>query len=134
MSNKSYYSNGHASLSVHGMLSDVKGPKKIFADLPFGSQESEKAEARKSQLDAFLKHLSSIPETANSEDMQEFLAINSDVCTYFGSKPLTKSRIDKMMENALDTLRTAFPHPELLSPTEDIEGDADGRTMDYRKY
>ncbi|XP_012722512.2 sorting nexin-19a isoform X1 [Fundulus heteroclitus] len=116
------------------LIKNVKGPKKIFPDLPFSSQDSEKVEARKSQLVAFLKQLSSIPETANSEDMQEFLAINSDVCTYFGRKPLTKSRIDKMMENALDTLRTAFPHPELLSPTEDIDADTDGRTMDYRKY
>lgn len=40
----------------------------------------------------------------------------------------------KMMENALDTLKTAFPHPESLSPTEDIDADADGRTMDNRKY
>lgn len=40
----------------------------------------------------------------------------------------------KMMENALDTLRTAFPNPDLLSPTEDIEGDADGRAMENRKY
>ncbi len=40
----------------------------------------------------------------------------------------------KMMENALDTLKTAFPHPESLSPVEDLEGDADGRTMDNRKY
>lgn len=40
----------------------------------------------------------------------------------------------QMMENALDTLKTAFPHPEPLSPTEDLEGDADGRTMDNRKY
>ncbi|KAG8008115.1 Sorting nexin-19 [Nibea albiflora] len=81
-----------------------------------------------------VKQLSSIPETSNSEDMQEFLALNSDVCTYFGRKPFVKSRIDKMMENALDTLKTAFPHPEPLSPTEDLEGDADGRTMDSRKY
>lgn len=40
----------------------------------------------------------------------------------------------KMMENALDTLKTAFPQPESLSPTEDIEGDSDGRTMDSKKY
>jgi len=40
----------------------------------------------------------------------------------------------KMMENALDTLKTAFPHPEPLSPTEDLEGDADVRIMDSRKY
>lgn len=38
------------------------------------------------------------------------------------------------MENALDTLKTAFPHPEPLSPTEDLEGDADGRIMDNKKY
>ncbi|XP_017287401.1 sorting nexin-19a isoform X2 [Kryptolebias marmoratus] len=119
---------------VKKLIKNVKSPKKIFPDLPFGSPDSEKVEARKSQLDTFLKQLSIIPEIASCEDMQEFLAVNSDVCSYFGRKPLSKSRIDKMMENALDTLRTAFPHPELLSPVEDVEGDADGRTMDYRKY
>ncbi|XP_047463173.1 sorting nexin-19a isoform X2 [Mugil cephalus] len=119
---------------VKKLIKNVKGPKKMFPDLPFGNPDSEKVEARKSQLDAFLKQLSSIPETANSEDMQEFLALNSDGCTYFGRKPFAKSRIDKMMENALDTLKTAFPHPEPLSPTEDVEGDTDGRTMDSRKY
>ncbi|XP_013862120.1 sorting nexin-19a isoform X2 [Austrofundulus limnaeus] len=119
---------------IKKLIKNVKSPKKIFPDLSFGSPDSEKVEARKSQLSAFLKQLSSIPEIASCDDMQEFLAINSDICTYFGRKPLSKSRIDKMMENALGTLRTAFPHPEPLSPVEDIEGDADGRTMDYRKY
>ncbi|KAM9348905.1 sorting nexin-19a [Symphorus nematophorus] len=119
---------------VKKVIKNVKGPKKMFPDLSFGSADSDKVEARKSQLDTFLKQLSSIPETSNSEDMQEFLALNADVCTYFGRKPVVKSRIDKMMENALDTLKTAFPHPEPLSPTEELEGDADGRTMDNRKY
>uniref|UniRef100_A0A3Q2XIW1 Sorting nexin 19a n=1 Tax=Haplochromis burtoni TaxID=8153 RepID=A0A3Q2XIW1_HAPBU len=116
------------------LIKNVKGPKRIFPDLSFSSPDGEKVEVRKSQLDAFLKQLSSIPEIANNEDMQEFLALNSGVCTYFGRKPFAKSRIDKMMENALDTLKTAFPHPEPLSPTEDIDGDPDGRTMDNRKY
>ncbi|KAM7374222.1 hypothetical protein PAMP_006895 [Pampus punctatissimus] len=119
---------------VKKLIKNVKGPKKIFPDLPFGNLDSEKVEARKSQLDTFLKQLNSIPETANSEDMHEFLALNSDVSPYFGRKPFVKSRIDKMVENALDTLKTAFPHPEPLSPTEDLEGDTDGRTMDNRKY
>uniref|UniRef100_A0A3Q3M8V8 Sorting nexin 19a n=1 Tax=Mastacembelus armatus TaxID=205130 RepID=A0A3Q3M8V8_9TELE len=119
---------------VKKLIKNVKGPKKLFPDLPFGNADSEKVEARKSQLDMFLKQLGSIPETANSEDMQEFLVLNSDVCTYFGRKPFGKSRIDKMMENALDTLKTAFPLTEPLSPTEDFEGDADGKTMDNRKY
>ncbi|XP_045896864.1 sorting nexin-19a [Micropterus dolomieu] len=119
---------------VKKVIKNVKGPKKLFPDLPFGNADSDKVEARKSQLDTFLKQLSSFPETSNSEDMQEFLALNSDVCTYFGRKPFVKSRIDKMMENALDTLKTAFPHPEPLSPVEDLEGDADGRTMDNKKY
>ncbi|KAM8898106.1 sorting nexin-19a isoform 4-T8 [Spinachia spinachia] len=119
---------------VKKVIKNVKGPKKMFPDLPFGNVDNDKVEARKSQLDTFLKQLSSIPETSNSEDMQEFLALNSDVCTYFGRKPFVKSRIDKMMENALDTLKTAFPHAEPLSPVEDLEGDADGRTTDSRKY
>lgn len=37
-----------------------------------------------------------------------------------------------MVENALDTLKTAFPNPEHLSPMEEYE--ADGRAMDSRKY
>nr|XP_057942195.1 sorting nexin-19a isoform X2 [Doryrhamphus excisus] len=119
---------------VKKFIKNIKGPKKMFPDLPFGNTDGEKVEARKGQLDTFLKQLSSIPETAMSEDMQEFLALNSGVCTYFERKPFGKSRIDKMMENALDTLKTAFPHPEALSPTEDLEGDSDGRTMDSRKY
>ncbi|KAM9846576.1 sorting nexin-19a [Aulostomus maculatus] len=119
---------------VKKFIKNVKGPKKMFPDLLFGNADSEKVEARKGQLDVFLKQLSSIPETANCEDMQEFLALNSDVNTYFGRKPFVKSRIDKMMENALDTLKTAFPHPEPLSPTEDLEGDPDGRTLDSKKY
>ncbi|XP_056267579.1 sorting nexin-19a [Pseudoliparis swirei] len=119
---------------VKKVIKNVKGPKKMFPDLPFGNADNDKVEARKSQLDTFLKQLSSIPETSNSEDLQEFLAVNSDVCTYFERKPFIKSRIDKMMENALDTLKTAFPHPEPLSPTEDLEGDADVRIMDSRKY
>lgn len=36
-------------------ISDVKGPKKMFPDLPFGNADSDKVEARKSQLDTFLK-------------------------------------------------------------------------------
>ena len=39
-----------------------------------------------------------------------------------------------MVVNALDTLKTAFPRCEPPSPTEDLEGDADGRTVDNRKY
>ncbi|KAK2828529.1 hypothetical protein Q5P01_019563 [Channa striata] len=119
---------------VKKLIKNVKGPKKMFPDLPFGNTDSDKVEARKSQLDTFLKQLSSIPETANSEDMKEFLALNSENYTYFERKPVVKSKIDKMMGNALDTLKTAFPYPELVSPTEDLDGDGDGRMSDNRKY
>lgn len=33
---------------------------------------------------------------SNSEDMQEFLVLNSDASRYFGRKPFVKSRIDKV--------------------------------------
>lgn len=36
-------------------ISDVKGPKKIFPDLPFGNPDIDKVEVRKGQLDTFLK-------------------------------------------------------------------------------
>lgn len=34
---------------------DVKGPKKIFPELPFGNMDSDKVEARKSLLETFLR-------------------------------------------------------------------------------
>lgn len=34
---------------------DIKGPRKLFPDLPFGNMDSEKVEARKSLLEPFLK-------------------------------------------------------------------------------
>lgn len=48
------YSTTDASMFVF-CISDVKSPRKIFPDLLFGSPDSEKVEARKSQLSAFLK-------------------------------------------------------------------------------
>lgn len=36
-------------------ISDVKGPKRLFPDLSFGNTDLEKADARKGQLDTFLK-------------------------------------------------------------------------------
>ncbi|CAG02880.1 unnamed protein product, partial [Tetraodon nigroviridis] len=117
---------------VKKLIKNVKGPKKMFPDLMFGNADNDKVEARKTQLDTFLQQLSSIPEMSNSEDMQEFLALNSDATRYFGRKPFAKSRIDKMMENAFDTLKTAFPNPDLFSPLEELE--TDGRTADSRKY
>lgn len=33
----------------------MKGPKKIFPDMPFGNMDSEKIEARKGLLETFLK-------------------------------------------------------------------------------
>uniref|UniRef100_A0A667YZB5 Sorting nexin 19a n=1 Tax=Myripristis murdjan TaxID=586833 RepID=A0A667YZB5_9TELE len=115
------------------LIKNVKCPKKLFPDLSFGNADSERVEARKNQLDTFLKQLSSIPEIAYSEDMQEFLALNTDGATSFERKPFLKSRIDKMVENALDTLKTAFPRSEPPSPTDDLEGDADGKAIDNKK-
>ncbi|XP_067262387.1 sorting nexin-19a [Chanodichthys erythropterus] len=102
------------------LIKNVKGPKKLFPDLPFSNLDTDKVEARRSQLELFLRKLCSIPEAANSEEMQEFLALNTDATAAFQKKP-SSSRIDKMVENIVDTLKTAFPRPEPQSPTE--EGD-----------
>ncbi|CAB1348803.1 unnamed protein product [Coregonus sp. 'balchen'] len=37
------------------LIKNVKGPKKIFPDLPFGNMDSDKVEARKGLLETFLK-------------------------------------------------------------------------------
>ncbi|KAJ7995177.1 hypothetical protein DPEC_G00241850 [Dallia pectoralis] len=105
------------------LIKNVKGPKKIFPDLPFGNMDSDKVEARKGLLETFLKHLCAIPETANSEEMQEFLALNTDARIAFVKKPFIVSHIDKIV----DTLKTAFPRSELQSPTDDMDGDTDGK-------
>ncbi|XP_063063497.1 sorting nexin-19 isoform X2 [Engraulis encrasicolus] len=110
------------------IIKNVKGPKKIFPDLPFGNMDSDKVEARKSLLENFLKQLCAIPETANSDEMQEFLALNTDARIAFVKKPLIVSRIDKIVMNAIvDTLKTAFPRSEPQSPTEDMDVETDGK-------
>ncbi|KAG3286977.1 sorting nexin-19 isoform X1 [Ictidomys tridecemlineatus] len=102
-------------------IKNVKGPKKLFPDLPFGNMDSDRVEARKSLLESFLKQLCAIPEIANSEEVQEFLALNTDARIAFVKKPFMVSRIDKMVVNAIvDTLKTAFPRSEPQSPTEEL--------------
>lgn len=44
----------------------------------------------------FLQQLCAIPEIANSEEMQEFLALNTDARIAFVKKPFIVSRIDKV--------------------------------------
>ncbi|XP_010891983.1 sorting nexin-19 [Esox lucius] len=111
------------------LIKNVKGPKKIFPDLPFGNMDSEKVEARKGLLETFLKQLCAIPETANSEEMQEFLALNTDARIAFVKKPFIVSHIDKIV----DTLKTAFPRSELQSPTEEMDGDTEGKLYSEKK-
>ncbi|KAL2085845.1 hypothetical protein ACEWY4_019165 [Coilia grayii] len=116
------------------IIKNVKGPKKIFPDLPFGNMDSDKVEARKSLLENFLKQLCAIPETANSDEMQEFLALNTDARIAFVKKPFIVSRIDKIVMNAIvDTLKTAFPRSEPQSPTEEVEVETDGKLPSDKK-
>lgn len=44
-----------------------------------------------------LQQLCAIPEIANSEEMQEFLALNTDARIAFVKKPFMVSRIDKVL-------------------------------------
>ncbi|KAJ8401711.1 hypothetical protein AAFF_G00376820 [Aldrovandia affinis] len=112
------------------VIKNVKGPKKPFPDLSFGNTDIDKVGARKGQLETFLKQLCNIPETANSEEVQEFLALNTDARIAFVKKPFIVSRIDKIVVNAIvDTLKTAFPRSEPQSPTEELEGEPDGKTL-----
>uniref|UniRef100_A0A671NT16 Sorting nexin-19-like n=1 Tax=Sinocyclocheilus anshuiensis TaxID=1608454 RepID=A0A671NT16_9TELE len=115
------------------ILKNVKGPKKIFPELPFGNMDSDKVEARKGLLETFLRQLCAIPETANSEEMQEFLALNTDARIAFVKKPFIVSRIDRIVVNAIvDTLKTAFPRSEPQSPTDEIDADPDGKLSRMR--
>ncbi|XP_061682742.1 sorting nexin-19-like isoform X8 [Syngnathoides biaculeatus] len=112
------------------LIKGVKGPRKIFPDMPFGNMDSDKIEARKGMLETFLKHLCAIPEIANSEQMQEFLALNTDARIAFVKKPFIVSRIDKIVVNAIvDTLKTAFPRSEPQSPTEENDGEMEGEKL-----
>ncbi|KAJ8343114.1 hypothetical protein SKAU_G00330420 [Synaphobranchus kaupii] len=112
------------------VIKNVKGPKKPFPDLSFGNTDIDKVGARKGQLETFLKQLCTIPETANSEEVQEFLALNTDARIAFVKKPFVVSRIDKIVVNAIvDTLKTAFPRSEPQSPTEEPEGEPDGKAQ-----
>ncbi|XP_043975445.1 sorting nexin-19 isoform X3 [Gambusia affinis] len=72
------------------LIKGVKGPKKVFPEMPFGNMDSDKIEARKGLLETFLK-----------------IVVNAIV----------------------GTLKTAFPHSEPQSPTEDTESEVDGGKM-----
>ncbi|XP_012675653.2 sorting nexin-19 isoform X2 [Clupea harengus] len=116
------------------IIKNVKGPKKIFPDLPFGNMDNDRVEARKSLLENFVKQLCAIPETANSDEMQEFLALNTDARIAFVKKPFIVSRIDKIVMNAIvETLKTAFPRSEPPSPTDDLEAETDGKLLSDKK-
>ncbi|XP_026138361.1 sorting nexin-19-like isoform X1 [Carassius auratus] len=116
------------------ILKNVKGPKKIFPELPFGNMDCDKVEARKGLLETFLRQLCAIPETANSEEMQEFLALNTDARIAFVKKPFIVSRIDKIVVNAIvDTLKTAFPRSDPQSPTDEIDAEPDGKPSTDKK-
>lgn len=47
-------------------------------------------------LSFILQQLCSVPEIANSDEMQEFLALNTDARIAFVKKPFIVSRIDKV--------------------------------------
>lgn len=97
--------------------------------MPFGNMDSEKIEARKGLLETFLKvgglwrscdrrsgvevvtprrlfqHLCAVSEITNSEEMQEFLALNTDARIAFVKKPFIVSRIDKVERSLRSLLR-----------------------------
>ncbi|XP_068096495.1 sorting nexin-19-like isoform X1 [Hyperolius riggenbachi] len=116
-------------------IKHIKGPKKFLPDLPFGNMDSEKVEARKSLLESFLRQLCAVPEIASSEEVQEFLALNTDARIAFVKKPFLVSRIDKIVVNAIvDTLKTAFPRSEPQSPTDELsENEVDGKAQNDSK-
>uniref|UniRef100_A0A2I3TJW4 Sorting nexin C-terminal domain-containing protein n=1 Tax=Pan troglodytes TaxID=9598 RepID=A0A2I3TJW4_PANTR len=101
-------------------IKNVKGPKNLFPDLPFGNMDSDRVE-----------QLCAIPEIANnSEEVQEFLAVNTDARISFVKKPFMVSRIEKMVVSAIvDTLKTAFPCSESQGPTEELsEAETESRS------
>lgn len=53
-----------------------------------------------------LQQLCAVPEIANSEEVQEFLALNTDARIAFVKKPFVVSRIDKV-----GTVGSCFPEP-----------------------
>ncbi|XP_044137665.1 sorting nexin-19 isoform X1 [Bufo gargarizans] len=116
-------------------IKHIKGPKKFLPDLPFGNMDSDKVEARKSLLESFLRQLCAVPEIASSEEVQEFLALNTDARIAFVKKPFLVSRIDKIVVNAIvDTLKTAFPRSEPQSPTDELsENEVEGKSQNDTK-
>uniref|UniRef100_A0A2I3TK21 PXA domain-containing protein n=1 Tax=Pan troglodytes TaxID=9598 RepID=A0A2I3TK21_PANTR len=78
-----------------------------------------------------VERLCAIPEIANSEEVQEFLAVNTDAHVSFVKKPFMVSRIEKMVVSAIvDNLKTAFPCSESQGPTEELsEAETESRSQ-----
>ncbi|XP_018431232.1 PREDICTED: sorting nexin-19-like, partial [Nanorana parkeri] len=83
----------------------------------------------------FVQQLCAVPEIASSEEVQEFLALNTDARIAFVKKPFLVSRIDKIVVNAIvDTLKTAFPRSEPQSPTDELsENEVDGKSQNDKR-
>ncbi|XP_078740929.1 sorting nexin-19-like, partial [Lampetra fluviatilis] len=74
--------------------------------------------------------LCGIGEVAESEEVREFLALNTDARIAFVRKtPTLVPRIDKMVVNLVDSLKTAFPKSEGPSPSEE-DGDCGATRKD----
>lgn len=56
------------------------------------------------------QHLCAMPEIANSEEMQEFLALNTDARIAFVKKPFIVSRIDKVWPENAPAVWEGLPH------------------------
>lgn len=69
-------------------------------------------------LISFLQQLCAIPEIANSEEMQEFLALNTDARIAFVKKPFITSRIDKVLFLLLYLMHNVVFHnkPNVTKP------------------
>ncbi|XP_044522095.1 sorting nexin-19 isoform X3 [Gracilinanus agilis] len=104
-------------------IKNVKGPKKLFPDLPFGNMDSDRVEARKSLLESFLKMVVSaivdtlktaFPRSEPQSPTEELSEAETDGKPQTEGKKANKSRLRFPSSKIAPVLNVAESHEKVL--------------------
>ncbi|XP_048199582.1 sorting nexin-19 isoform X2 [Perognathus longimembris pacificus] len=104
-------------------IKNVKGPKKLFPDLPFGNMDSDRVEARKSLLESFLKMVVSaivdtlktaFPRSEPQSPTEELSEAENESKPQTEGKKASKSRLRFPSSKIGPTLSVTEEHDRIL--------------------
>ncbi|XP_055129762.1 sorting nexin-19 isoform X5 [Symphalangus syndactylus] len=117
-------------------IKNVKGPKKLFPDLPFGNMDSDRVEARKSLLESFLKMVVSaivdtlktaFPRSEPQSPTEELSEAETESKSQTEGKKASKSRLRFSSSKISPTLSVTEAQDKILYCVQ--EGNVESETL-----